>query len=344
MKKSYQNNLLTLLGEISHASASHSIPFVCANRLAWDVLKFGAYHDSTHDAFIAICSEDAERLEQALGVNSHRCFESYQDKGMGVLRYVDNGSFYYDLLDTRPIRKPGLAVDILLLDFSQSQHCKYIFDGKEFDFSKSDFFPASQEKEFEGILLPLPANVDKYFSALISQKWKTSTYTGSIHRERKEALCDPSLPFEVALETPFFSQILFDKKFKQRKVFDYIQKKIQPVEQKANRYDRMRRLTARRFHHWEQIYPKFELLQACSKEERRTILDPYLKDIYRYVSKYQLGLYIDDIVDALARPYIIEEKGDGFYKRYESLIPKSHKIPSLESQLKSDQVDHPLFY
>lgn len=342
MKKTYQRNLVALLEEINRACREHNIEFICVDRLAWDAFKFGEYHDSTHDAFIAICKEDEAAFRLALGDIQNRCFDSYRNGPIDVLRYVDSGSFYYDLLDTRDIKKPGLAVDVYLLDFSRNGQCAYIFGDKKITLGKKDLFPG-QEKDFEGLQLPIPANVDRFFSALMSPDWRKSNYTGVIRRERKEALCDPSLPFETALNTPYFPKLLFDRKFKHRKVFDFIQSRLQPLKKKAERYDRMRRLTARRFYHWEQLYPKMDTLRSASEDERRVILSSYLKDVYTYTKKYKLGLYVDEEIFSLARPFIIKEKGERFFSQYESFIPKNHKH-DIGKQMQLAGIDHPLLH
>lgn len=342
MKKTYQNNLIMLLDEINHACRKHSIDFVCVDRLAWDAFKFGEYHDSTHDAFIAICSEDEEAFKLALEGNHNRCFDSYRNGPINVLRYVDSSSFYYDVLDARDIKKPGLAVDVYLLDFSKNEQCAYVFGDNRMIFNKKDLFPG-QTKSFEGLQLPIPANADRFFSALVSPNWQKSNYTGDIRRERLEALCDPSLPFEIALNTPYFPDLLFDKKFKHRKVFDHIQAKLRPLKQKVDRYDRMRRLTARRFYHWEQLYPQMEALQSASEDERRVILNSYLKDVYKYTKKYKLGLYVNDEILSFSKPIIIKEKGERFFSQYESLIPQNHK-QDVGEQMSLAGIDHPLFH
>ncbi len=344
MRKPHQDILMKLLHEIDEACALAGIPYACVDRLAWQAYKFHEFRDGTFDAYIAISAEDEDRLRQLLSAREDRDFEEYRRRGMRILRYIDKQTFYRDLRDTRRLSKPGIAIDIRILDFNGAGHAAYWFGARKLMVSRESFFPAKRY-EFEGMSLPIPANYDDFFTKIVGKDWRTSSYKGIIRKDDLEALCDITLPYEQALELPQLRKTLKLNRFKHRPLFNELQKKRSPVEKKAFQYRKARSFSARRFFHWEQLYPRKEeiaaLLSAGSYEELENLLDSYLKDLHEYAKKWNYGMYLDHDIFEASKPIIIQRYGLEFFEKYDKAIPDGHR-KDIDVYLRENGIDHPL--
>lgn len=344
MRKPHQDILMNLLHEIDDACDQAGIPYVCVDRLAWQAYKFHEFRDGTFDAYIALPAEHVERLQQLLSTRKDRDFEEYRHRGMRILRYIDKQTFYRDLRDTRRLSKPGIAIDIRILDFKGAGRTAYWFGARKLEFSREALFPAKRY-EFEGMNLPIPADYDAFFAKIVGKDWRTSSYKGLIRKDDLEALCDVTLPYEQALELPQLRKALKLKRFKHRPLFNELQKKRSPVEKKAFRYRKARSLSARRFFHWEQLYPQkaeiARLLSAGDHQALESLLDAYLKDLHEYATKWNYGMYLDRDIFEAAKPLIIQRYGAGFFEKYERTIPDGHRR-DIEVYLRENGIDHPL--
>ena len=202
--------------------------------------------------------------------------------------------------------------------------------------------------DFEGLSLPIPGNYDEFFTGIAGKDWRKTKYKGIIRKETFETIFDTSLPFEEALAMPHIRKALRMKRFKFRPIFSFVQRKRAPIEKKATWYRRARVLSARRFYHWEQLYPVKEkiamLAQSESAEaaaELEILLDEYIKDIVSFAKKHDLGLFIDQTVFDAAKPLIIEKQGHDFFEKYERSIPEKHRI-DIDVYLKNEEIEHPL--
>lgn len=335
---------MNLLHEIDETCTQEQIPYVCVDRLAWQAYKFHEFRDGTFDAYIAIPAEHVERLRSLLSTRENRDFEEYRHRGMRILRYIDKRTFYRDLRDTRRLSKPGIAIDIRILDFKGSEHAAYWFGARKLTFARKTFFPAKRY-EFEGMSLPIPADYDVFFTKIVGKDWRTSSYKGLIRKDDLEALCDTSLPYEQALKLPQLKKALKLRRFKHRPLFNELQKKRSPVEKRALRYRKARSLSTRRFLYWEQLYPQkaeiAKLLDAKDYESLESLLDAYLKDLHDYAQKWGYGMYLDRDIFEASKPIIIKRYGLDFFEKYDKAIPEKHR-KDIDVYLRENGIDHPL--
>ena len=344
MRKPHQDIIMNLLREIDEACEKAQIPYTCVDRLAWQAFKFHEFRDGTFDAYIAMPAEHIAQFRQMFASRDDRTFEEYRRKRTRILRFIDKNTFYRDLRDTRKITKPGIAVDIRILEFDKTDHAIYQYGSKKISLARTALFPAKRF-DFEGMNLPIPADYDAFFTAIAGKKWRTTTYKGIIRKDDLEALCDVTLPYEQALELPQLKAALKRKRFKHRPLFDKIQKKQSEIEKKATRYRKARSLSSRRFLYWEQLYPKkaqlLELHAAGNREELEKLFGEYLRDLHEWADKWNLGMYLDRDIYEISKPIIIQKYGPAFFEKYDKAIPDAHR-EDIDVYLRKNGIDHPL--
>ena len=342
MLKPHQEVLLNLIKEIKRACKHCGAEYVFLDRLAWDAVKYNGFHDSTFDAFIGVPKEDVHLLIDTLAKrNKNRTFvHDTTDDGKRVLRYVATDSLYIDML--KPIQKcPGIAVNIVELDF-ENKTTSYTFNDKEVTFVYEQIFPGTK-MPFEEEMFLVPAQYDEYFSAIVDKNWQKKSYPGHINLNHFEVICEPNIPYAKYLAIPGVKKLLHSKRWQYRKRFDALQKKKKPLEKRLKVFSNRRKASICRIHHWEQLYPrKDELLayfeQGNHKELEKT-LDAYICDIIIY-KKSGIGLHIDNDIDALVKPFLIERQGEAFYEQYDSMIHEKHR-QNIDERLREYGVDHP---
>ena len=342
---SLQEVLIALLLEFNEACTDLGIEYACADRLAWDAVKFHKFHDKTYDAYLMMQSAGFERLSTLLETFPSRIIEYYMVGSSRFFRYVASDTTLIDLDLPSYFNHPGIALTIQLLDAPDSEGLvSYQIDDDVLHFSVDTFFPVKQVS-FEGHSLPVPADVDSYFTELVSPEWCKKKYTRSIRREKFPVIVDTEYGYHKLLEQPLVQDILDPAKQNQRQHYLQQEAALKHIIDKPNAYSCAVHLTYWRFQFWEEYYPRLSQIEAYlmsgNLEALERILSPCLK-MLEFFAKRGLGLYFDPIVHQALAAVSKEKYGEPFVKKWISTIPSPH-YESVAQVLLRHKVKHPLF-
>jgi hypothetical protein len=339
--------LLHLLKEIDLLCKEQKISYCFINRLAWDALKFHRFHDKTYDAYIAIKEVEARGFIAAVNkAHDNREIEEYFDDGLKYIRYIDRDTTLIDLNALRRFNCPGIAVTIMLLQDSEidSSSFDYSFDGKNFAFKKNVFFPTAIEV-FEDFSFPVPAELDVFFSQLVSKDWLTKKYTGSINREGFSSMTDLTLPYSGFSKMQETKNLLGEANPVERLEYTVWAKKMDPLKASIKKTEQFRKRSFDRFCSWSRYYPKLPLIYEALMEQNYPKLEKTLSGFIDKVDEYcliELGFSFDKMILEAAKPIIRVQKGQTYLDRYLSLIPREYDEDVTDLLLRK-KVKHPFF-
>jgi hypothetical protein len=341
---SWQKVLTKLLSEFGTTCAELAIEYSAADRLAWDAVKFHKFHDKTYDAYLMMWTADCEHLVAALEKIPSRVCERYEVGSSRFFRYVACDTTLIDLDASRYFDCSGIALTIQLLDEPDSEgFVSYRIDDDELHLSADTLFP-SEKATFEGISLPVPVDINRYFAALVSPRWRKEKYNRSIRKERFSVVIDAEYGYQKLTEQASVQNILSSENQKQRQ--EYLEKEtaLKRSIKKSTTYGYTADLSYWRFQLWEEYYPRRSQIEAYLATNDlaalEKVLAPCLKKLVGFAKK-GLGLYFDPAIHR-ALLFVSKEKyGEEFTEKWVAAIPDKH-YEDVTEVLKRYKINHPL--
>ncbi|MDR1713503.1 MAG: hypothetical protein LBR39_05065 [Coriobacteriales bacterium] len=340
-----QKILCALLDDLSAICASIDAEFCLADRLAWDALKYGGFHDNTIDAFVNLPAAAVQPLlAEVERAYPQRVVERYQVDGNEFLRLVAADTTLLDMNGQRYFEHPGIAVTIRVLPEPDEQgEVGYRLDEHDYSLPLAAIFPPATGN-FEGRELPLPADVGQYFSILVDPDWKRCKYTGSITREAFSVLVDCRRGYQAMMQLPQVRELLNPEHLPARHAFVELLEQGKAVTRRAEQLSYYPAMSYDRFLLWEKYYPQREQIAASlaagDLEHLTQTLQPCIDKVEHYLAQ-GLGLYFDAVIHAALVELLLQQKGQKFIDAWQELIPEQHQS-GVASLLQLQGVAHPL--
>lgn len=321
--------LLELLEELDEVCDNASIPYSLGDRLAWDAVKFGGFHDRTYDAVIILAKSDFNTIEPILKALDNRDVLAISPD---IFAFVAKDTTLIDL-NRRSFRNVfGVFVVIKLMTISEEGASYVSPSGIHIDLPR-DYLNSTALVSFERREFRLSTSHSDYFTVLVGQNWPSLSWPYDINRYRFGVIFDKEVPFsrfmQSASEAGLLSQATFDdwQYFTQWEATT-----LKRAKSKVYKDDRILGLWQERYRLLLKYYPSKKMILSRYEEgwvkAVEMAMDDYLKSLVEFYEKSKKAICFDDDLFELAAD-ILESRGYETKARLRLAIPEGHRDPLL---------------
>ena len=342
--RDYQAATLNLLVEFDRVCSDVGAQYCIVDRLGWREKRGDkGFKGAEGNAVVAMLRADYDRAKPALEALENREIEETKIDGIPAARFVDSHSTFINMRSPLRFEKPGLAITIKILE-PAGRKVIYAFEKKSRKLSTSLFFPA-RRAIFSDAKLCFPPDMFKVFGKLFAKpSMLFRRYPGAYNGKMFEIIYDLEVPYAKFMALKGAHELASEMKFVSRPEYDRVQAENDELEPERNRVMYARRLTAKRVQLWQQLYPIEDELVAASESGNEEFLREHLKDYVDQAAdlrKFNHSLYIDPVLERVAKPLVIERLGQKGYAEYEASICPEYKV-GMAQILRDAGVEHPL--
>lgn len=328
--------LLDILRAIDKLCNDNKIRYSLVDRLAWDAIKFGNFHDKTYDAFICMEIDELKRFLALEIKNSSlrletECICSTDDFDVhGYVRVVNSSTLLLDLDDCDNYRLLGISVGIKpLVASSSGTSFTYMGPDGRLLLLPRDLLEACDVVKFEDYEFPIFSDYDTFFTQLTnSSSWREQKYNLPIRRNRFGVIADTEIPFRQFIETVENLGLLTPSIIQNRRDFNHwITEIFKPGDRTPKKQRHLYRCSIERFRLWEKYYPhKAQLLELREKGEDELLESAFSDYLNVLATMYpkNLAVYFDQDLYSIARE-LFYRKNPNLTKNLDEMIPDTHK-------------------
>ena len=333
-KGSIEQKHFSILCCFAEICKENEIPYVLAEHSAWDAVKFQRYHDKMWETAVMV-SDDAWTKLSSLKLDSTYVLYHESPEARSAW-FFDKSTTLIDYRDLKRYPLPACGLKIIIAKSTTDEAFSVMRpNGTHFSLTKSELESVSS-CILEKTKFPILADIDNYFTLLVSPDWRKKKWPFRIPKRNLEVVFLPNFPFECFTNRPLVKKSLNKwSRLKRKLYWKWRKKKYTPMLKKITKYQSFLSLTEDRFDLWDQYFPKKQyLIQLANNDplspELEELLNPYIEKVIKYKKK-KMGLYFDQEIYEISLPILEERCGKEFVSAYQNLIPKQHKDKSLES-------------
>ena len=294
-----QKKLVLLLDELDLICRDHKIKYCLADRLAWDAVKFGKFHDETLDAFVMMHEASLQSFIRAVSLANPEN-RKVEKIGAGLARYTSLDSTLIDLVGGSGY-STGISVTIKLIEKENGFFLCANPSGKKVRFS-FDLVEGCPLQRFENHEYPIPSDVDAYFSTIVGKAWRKRNYKGPINRYRFGIIADEVVPYKVYREKIDNDGLSVSKVINASRVHAaWKRTQLKSISNRIEEMDNLAHWEAVRFRLCEKYYPsKKRLLNAWERGRKDQVckaLDEYLYFLKYYYDEGKTIYFDSELFD-----------------------------------------------
>lgn len=330
-----QKVLCELLIEIDSALSNENIPYSLGDRLCWDAVKYGRFHDGTYDAVILARLEDRKRIERALSrvyEPGRKLVSNIHTSQNACILYADSGTTLVDLSHYTVGSCNNICVTIKLARKSSLFRTRmYLGPGNRSLNLPDGFFESLDRVQFEGCLLTISHRYPELFVAAVGTNWASEKWPHKINHVGYGVIARTDVPGDEfmarAIELGLFNNDVLKNWADFKTWYTY---SFKPIEATVYKNNSILGLFEERYRFWDKYMPsKWVLLdrwQAGQKVAVENALEEYLETLKKYYINCGVSICFDEDLFEIAA-CILEERGVATRDELTNRVPEGHFSP-----------------
>ena len=331
-----QSVIVSLLQEVDALLGEHHVRYSVFDRLAWDTVKFGRFHDRTYDAAIVVRGEDFRKTARLLaGHDRERRAVAFPEgeERKRWFSYADTQTTLIDLgaLDNRACY--NVSVTVLSAPhaslFSRERRCR-ASSGEEVVLPQR-FFDDVGRAEFEGVSLCISQHYSELFDSLVGEGWQRLTWPHHINHVQFGVVASGAVPAreltskaeDLGIDVADLARKWVDFERWQHDVYAPAEKRMKENNAKLGLFEERYRL-------YEKYHDAKPIIVERWKEGHtgavEAALDDYLGVLERYYKCHAVTVYFDEELFAIAAA-LLGERGVASMGQLVCRIPDGHRAP-----------------
>ena len=329
-----QKTLCKLLREADSAFSNKGIRYSLVDRLAWDAVKFGRFHDSTYEAVLIARYEDSGEILAALrgsGIANRAALMNDGPLGSQFIVYADTDTTLLDLNEPDEPLVPSVSLTIKLAVSAGAEKMEYLSPQNKSVVLPDGFFLDFDAYAFEGVKYPVSKCCSLLFEVIVGKDWKKMKWPHPIKRKRFGVIANTLVPSSSFIETARDRGLLDSETRSKWRSFDpWFSKVYEPAKAQISKNNYVLGIFEERYRLWDKYIGSKDLLMSNWQSGRKMAvelaLDDYLEVLKKYYRRLKVAICFDFELFEIAAT-ILESQGFVTVEMLSAAIPAGHKDP-----------------